>query len=277
MIRSRYLLTFSFALGVVCYAMAQNENNLIEDGVIQVDDVEKLSWDMSFEFKTMNVFRGLLPSKSPVLSTQAGVKYGSFILGFYGGASFNGSYTETDLIIMYYRPKFNVRADWYYNFTQGITNIPDPSGFFDFNPEVTRGLLDFMINAKLSKKFSLQSSTFLFGRDRPSLPEDDADGILLRRGEQRYTQYFKLLYTTKLSEKSKLQAHLGYSFSWNDISGPTFYGDRPGFNDIGISFTRNLWDTKSISVPFKASLYTNAVTNNVYLVGSIMIIQLSKI
>ena len=258
------------------HSIAQNENNLVEDSIIHVETGEKLAWDVSFAFKTMNVFRGLLPSKAPAFSTQGGIKAGDFIMGFYGGASTNGVYTETDLILMYYRPMFNIRADWYYNFTEGITNIPTPSGFFDFNPETTRGLLDFMVDVSLSKKFELMSSTFLFGRDRPSLPEDDEEGIELRRGDQRFTQYFKLQYTTKIN-KAKLQAHAAYSFSWADFSGPTFYGKNPGFSDLDVSITRNILNTKTISIPFKASLYINTVTNNIYLVGTIAIIELSKI
>ncbi len=255
---------------------AQNENNLVEDSIIHVDDDNKIVWDMSFAFKTMNVFRGLLPSKAPVFSTQGGIKAGDFILGFYGGASTNGGYTETDLILMYYRPTFKIRTDWYYNFTEGITNIPTPSGFFDFDPEVTRGLLDLMIDVRLNYHFEVQSSTFLFGRDRPSLPEDDQNGIPLRRGDQRYTQYFKLQYTTKMAN-AKLQVHAGYSLSWADFDGPTFYGKRPGFNDLGVSITRNLFNTKVVSIPFKAMLSINPVSNNIYLAGTISIIELSKL
>ncbi|WP_296702175.1 hypothetical protein, partial [Algoriphagus sp.] len=230
---------------------AQNENNLVEDSIIQMDASDKLIWDVSFSFKTMNVFRGLIPSKAPVFSTQGGVKAGDFILGFYGGASTNGGYTETDLILVYYRPKFNIRADWYYNFTEGITNIPTASGFFDFDPETTRGLLDVMVSYKFSEHFSILSSTFLFGRDRPSLPEDDLAGIPLRRGEQRYSQYFKVDYTKKIG-KAKFQAHLGYSYSWADFGGATFYSDRAGFNDVGLSISRNILNSETINLPFKA-------------------------
>lgn len=255
---------------------AQNEIELVEDSIITVNSKQTVVWDMSFAFKTMNVFRGLVPSKAPVFATQGGIKISDFILGFYGGASTNGVYTETDLILMYYRPKFNIRADWYYNFTEGITNIPSPSGFFDLDPEVTRGLLDVMVNVELPKNFDIQSSTFLFGRDRPSLPEDDLNGIELRRGAQRYTQFFKLGYTTKIN-KAKLNAFVGYSFSWADFSGATFYGSKPGFNDIGVSITRNIINTKTVSFPFKASLCFNPLSNNVYLTGTLAIIELSKI
>ena len=255
---------------------AQNETHLIQDSIIQFATGKKMVWDISFEFKTMNVFRGLLPSRAPALSTQAGIKFGSLVLGAYGGASFNGGYTETDLILMFYRPRFYIRADWYYNFTEGITNIPTPSGFFDFRPDITRGLLDFMVKVKLTKYLEARSSTFLYGRDRPSLPEDDAAGIPLRRGEQRYSQYFKLQYSW-VREKSKIVLHAGYSFSWNDPSGPTFYGNKPGFNDIGVSFYRKIIDTKTISIPFKASFYINTVSNDIYLVGTLQLIELSKL
>ncbi len=264
------LLTFS-AIGV----RGQNENTLLEDSILRVDDREKWEWDMSFAFKTMNVFRGLLPSRAPAFSTQAGVKYNHWILGFYGGSSTNGGYTETDLILIYYKPRFNVHLEWYYNFTEGITNIPTPSGFFDFDPETTRGLLDLIVNVKLSDHVKLMSSTFLFGRDRPSLPQDEADGILLRRGEQRYTQYFKVSYGWAWGH-TKAEVHAGGSFSWNNPSGPTFYGDNPGFNDIGVSFTRDIFEKASVRIPIKASAYVNTVTNNVYLVASIQLIEISR-
>ncbi len=257
-------------------SFAQNENNLVQDSIIPLDNDKGFAWDMSFAFKTMNVFRGLLPSRAPVLSTQAGFKAGSFVLGAYGGASFNGGYTETDLILMYYRPKFYIRADWYYNFTEGITNIPTPSGFFDFRPDITRGLLDFMVKVKPLKNVELMSSTFLYGRDRPPLPEDDAAGIPLRRGEQRYSQYFKLQYNW-VKDRFKISAHAGYSFSWNDPSGETFYAENPGFTDLGVSFYRKIVDTKSISIPLKASLYWNTVSNDVYLVGSILLVEITQL
>ncbi len=269
---------FGIVIILICAlpSFSQNENNLVEDSIIHVDGEKKIVWDMSFAFKTMNVFRGLVPSRAPVFSSQGGIKAGDFIVGFYGGASTNGVYTETDLILMYYRPKVKIRADWYYNFTEGITNIPSPSGFFDFNPEVTRGLLDFMVDVRLTDHFDMQSSTLLFGRDRPSLPEDDQNGIPLRRGDQRYSQYFRLQYTTKIVG-AKLQVHAGYSFSWADLDGSTFYGKKPGFNDLGVSITRNLFNTKVVSIPFKAALCINPVSNNIYLAGSISIIELSKL
>ncbi len=272
---------YAFLIGSLFFinqfsASAQNDNTILEDSILQVETPDKWLWDMSFAFKTMNVFRGLVPSRAPVFSTQAGVKYGPVILGFYGGSSTNGGYTETDLILIYYKPKFNVHLEWYYNFSEGITNIPTPSGFFDFDPETTRGLLDFIINVKLTDHLNLNSSTLLFGRDRPSLPEDDANNIPLRRGDQRYSQYLKIAYGWHWGH-TKAEVHVGGSFSWADFSGPTFYGNNPGFNDIGVSFSRDLFEKASVRIPVKASAYINTITNNIYLVATIQIIEISRL
>lgn len=263
---------FFITANINCYA--QSEDRILEDDIIQVDE-GKFTYDMSFAIKTMNVFRGLVPSKTPVFSTQAAVKYGDFILGFYGGATTNSGYQETDLVLIYYKPKFNIRLDWYYNFTEGITNIPTASGFFDFNPETTRGLLDFMVSYKFTEHLSLLSSTFIFGRDRPSLPEDDANDILLRRGDQRYTQFFSLSYATKIRD-FKIEGHIGYSFSWNNFNGPSFYASKAGFNDIGVSLKRNLFDTDKITIPLKVSLYANPLSNNMYLVATIQLVDITR-
>ncbi|WP_224484433.1 hypothetical protein [Robertkochia aurantiaca] len=265
-----------FTFFLISMASAQNEDRIIEDSLIDLGQRKDFTWDMSFELKTMNVFRGLIPSNAPAFSTQAGARYKNFIGGFYGGASFNGVYTETDLILIYYRPKYNVRLDWYYNFTEGITNIPSPSGFFDFTPEKTRGLLDFMITYQINKNLSIHSSTLLYGRDRGVLPEDLINDVPLRRGSQRYSQYLKLTYSWYM-EKSKFSAHLGGSFSWDDLDGATFYGDRPGFNDIGVSFSSILIDTPHVTIPVKVATYVNTLSNNVYLVGVLQLKGISRL
>ena len=83
--------TIKFNLLVMCYfvsiavGIAQNENTLVKDSIINVENPGPWVWDMSLELKTMNPFRGLLPSNAPTFSTQAGVKYKSWILGAYGG------------------------------------------------------------------------------------------------------------------------------------------------------------------------------------------------
>ncbi len=268
-----FFLVFVFSC---LFTLAQNENNMVQDSIIHLDDSNKITWDMSFTIKTMNVFRGVVPSRTPVYATQAGVKLGDFIIGAYGGSSFNNGYVETDLILGYYQPKFNIRADWYYNFTQGITNRPTPDGFFDFKPSSTRGMLDVMLNVKLTKHLEFGSSTLVYGRDRGVLQEDAENNIPLRRGEQRYSQFFSLQYAWEFPN-AKVYFHAGYSFSWQDPSGASFYNKKPGFNDIGVSFYKNIISSETITIPFKAALVFNTLSNDVYLTGTLMLLQLSKL
>ena len=103
-----------------------------------------------------------------------------------------------------------------------------------------------------------------------------ANGILLNRGEQRYSQYLAIYYSWYW-DRNKVSAHVGGSFSWNDPNGPTFYGSKPGFNDIGLTFYHKLIDTKSISIPIKASVIVNTLSNNVYLIAGIQLLEISKV
>jgi hypothetical protein len=164
---------------------SQADNNIIEDSVLSSNKTTKINWDLSLAFKTMNVFRGINPSRAPVFSSQAGFKYNNFVIGFYGGSSTNGKYTETDLILMYYKPKFDLQVQWYYNFTEGVTHIKNPSGIFDFNTQTSIAMLDVIINKRIGNNLKFTSSTLLFGRDKIPVPNDIANEIPLLRGQQR--------------------------------------------------------------------------------------------
>ncbi len=263
-------------------AIGQHQNDLVRDSIVTDQKAQAVAWDMSLAFKSMNVFRGILPSRTPVLSTQAGIKYHNFVLGFYGGSAFGAgspakeNYTETDLILMYYKPTFNIQAQWYYNFTVGVTHIKNPNGFFDFNPQTSIAILDVIVEKKLAKNVTLTSSTLLFGRDRVPVQEDIDAGIQLLRGRQRYSQYFAVSQYKKW-EGQKVEWHVGGSFSWSDFDGQTLYASKPGFTDLGVSYSRDLFPAKPLHVPIKASLYVNTVTNNVFLVATIAVVQLTKL
>lgn len=233
---------------------------------------------MSFAFKTQNVFRGILPSAAPTFSTQAGIIWKDWILGMYGGVGTDGVYRETDFILVYYKPRIDIHLEYYYNFTQGITDIPIPSGLFDFSKQTTRGLLDLIFHVQLDKKskWNFTSSTFLFGRDT-DIEEVIEDGeTTTKRTNQRYSQYFEISYTWHW-DKGKVQAHAGGSFSWANPSGAHFYGNRAGFNNIGISFSRKFIINDQIQIPVKASTYMNPLGQTSYLILTVNIVQLSRI
>ncbi|TLX77076.1 hypothetical protein E9993_05175 [Labilibacter sediminis] len=261
-------------LGITFITKAQHENSLVNDNDI-IEENNQLDWDMSLTMKSQNIFRGLLPSESPAMATQVGVIYKDWVFGMYGGVGLNGVYQETDFIIAYRKPRYNIRLDYYYNFTQGITDIPDPSGIFDFNKQTTRGLLDLMVNIQLDEKghWNLKTSTLLFGRDNELEYLQQGNETITRRGAQRYSQYLALEYNWYWGE-NKIKAHAGGAFSLNDPSGQHFYGKHAGFNDIGIAFTRNIKLNNEVKLPIKVATVFNPLAGRSYVNFSIDLIPL---
>lgn len=196
----------------------------------------------------------------------------------YGGVGFNGVYQETDFIIVYKKNRLNFHLEYYYNFTSGITDIPEPSGLFDFDTKTTRGLLDFIVNVTFDKKnhWNLTSSTFLFGRDTDFEQEIIGADTTMIRNDQRYSQYFGLTYTWYLNA-SKVEALVGGVFSWANPSGDNFYGSSPGINEIGIAYSKSILINDKVTLPVKASAYINPLNESTYLILTINLIQLSKL
>lgn len=256
---------------------AQSQNTIVADSLFDMHK-EKVHLDMALSFKTQNYFRGLLPSPAPTIATHAGMISKNWIIGMYGGVGFDGHYQETDFILIYRKPRIDFHLEYYYNYTKGITDIKEPSGLFDFNKQTTRGLLDFVIHVRLDKNnhWNFTSSTFLFGRDTNL--EEIIGGIdpVTVRTDQRYSQYFELAYNWYIGS-NKIKGHLGGSFSWENPSGAQFYGNGPGINNMGISFSRKLRINSEVQLPVKASMYLNPMAETTYLILSLNLIELSKL
>ena len=270
---------FLFLLLLLSFGVfAQHENEIVEDSLFVLDEDNVADFDMSFAFKTQNYFRGLLPSKTPTLATTVGVAWNQFIIGFYGGVGVDGGYQEVDWILSYFNDRFQVNLEYYYNFTQGISDIPDPSGIFDFNKQTTRGLLDLIIDVNLDnkKKWRLNSSTFIFGRDTDIIEEIINGEVVTSRGDQRYSQYFSLAHNWKWSG-GKVEANVGGSFSWTDPGGAQFYGSKAGINDVGVSFTKYLVVNDYVKLPIKAAVLVNPMAETMYLLLTLNLIQVSKL
>lgn len=243
--------------------------------IIPTSSNNKVDLEIDLSFKTMNIFRGLLPSGAPTISNQVNLVYKNWAVGVYGGVGFDGYYKETDFILAYRQPRFNVRLEYYYNYTTGITDIPIPSGIFDFNKQTTRGFLDFIVDVKLDKaeKWRLTSATIIFGRDTYLETITDGDDTYTQRTDQRYSQYFELERTWKWDDH-KVQAHIGGSFSWNDPTGSQFYGKNAGINNIGLSYAREVKVSEQINLPVKFSTYINPLAQTSHVVFTVNLLKL---
>lgn len=271
-------LTFTLAICLACTAgFAQSDEDLLQDSLFDLSE-QRLHFDMAFSIKSQNYFRGLLPSKAPTLATNAGVIWNNWILAMYGGVGTDGVYQETDFTLIYYRPRFSAKLDYYYNFTQGITDIPTPTGLFDFDPLTTRGLLDFVLKASIDreKHWNVTSSVLIYGRDAKLENRVIGGDTLLTRAGERYSQYLELSYQWSNGDY-KFEGILGGAFSWADPSGSHFYGPRPGLNNVGLNVTRKFSITENLEIPVKVSALINPLSENAFLLISINLIQLSRL
>lgn len=245
-----------------------------QDSVAKMENISDHKVDLSLDLKTMNVFRGLFPSAAPTLSTNIGFNWGNWRFGMYGGVGVDGRYRETDLNIKYSQNRYSVEFEYFYNYTYGITDIPDPGSIFDFNRQTMRGVFDLIVQVQLDRagKWNLKSSTLVAGRDADIESITEGDEITTRRGRHRYSQYLELDYTWEWDEY-KLKAHVGGAFSWVNPNGSHFYGNTPGFNNIGLTVSRNLKINNNISLPIKVSSYNNIISGQSYLVFSVNLLN----
>ncbi|WP_075603567.1 hypothetical protein [Saccharicrinis aurantiacus] len=265
MTKVRYIL-----LGMLCFTAITHAQYSEET----IPYPNLFNWDMTVTLKSQNIFQGLIPGKSPTIATQGGVSMDEWYLGMYSGASSSGDYHETDIVVGYHKPRYKVHLEYYYNYTQGISDVPNPGGIFNFDKQTTRGLLDLIINVQLDKKghWNLTSSTLIFGRDNV-LEQIEQDGEMVSwRGEQRYSQYLALEYAWYWGT-SKVKAHMGGSFSLANPSKAHFYGAKPGFNDVGLTFTKNLKINEDFKMPVKVAAIVNPLANTSYLLLGVDILH----
>lgn len=243
----------------------------------QPQNSSSVDWDMSLQFKTKNIFRGLVPSPAPTYTVEGRAMWNNWLFGVYGGAGVDGYYQETDFIIGYETPRYSIRMEYYYNYTNGITDIPTPSGIFDFNRQTTRGLLDFIVDVNLDQegKWKLLSSSMLFGRDTDIETITVGDETSTRRTDQRYSQYLQLTRTWSW-DNNNVQAHIGGSFSWNNPSGAHLYGSKPGIHNIGVSYGKTVKVNDHVKLPVKVGTYVNPLAETAYVVFSVNLLQFGK-
>jgi hypothetical protein len=289
------------ALTVVCLvcvsilssntALAQGDtSDIMSDDVVfdpgHADD--KIITDGNLMLKTKVIYRGLIPSTGPAIVGNFGGMYKHIVLYLYGGAGFTtkypaetGNYQETDINLFYYRSKWDVGFNYFYNFTNGITTVPEPSGIFNFDPETARGVLDLIGRVRFGKhnQWQLMSSTYVWApRDSKGTEKIDEEGNSIPiHGDQRHSQYVEILKTWKIGEHNKIKAAVGGSWAWTSDDNSTFYGSKAGINNIELHFVRYFEAGEKFVIPVKASAAYNPLSDNMYVYFTIELIHNTKI
>jgi hypothetical protein len=214
--------------------------------------------------------------------------YGNVLLYLYGAVGFTskypantGHYQETDINLFYYRPKWDVGFNYFYNFTSGITSVPEPTGIFDFDSETARAVLDMIARVRFGREnqWQLLSSTYVWGpRDSQGEARVDANGdTTYVHGEQRHSQYVELRRSWHVGADYKVKAAIGGSWAWSSEDNSTFYGDEPGINNIELDVIRYFHPSETLVLPVKASVVYNPLSDDLFVYFTIELVHNAKI
>ena len=248
----------------------------------------KIILDGNLMFKTKVLYRGLVPSSGPAVAGNFGAMYKNIILYLYGASGFTskyptgtGHYQETDINLFYYKPKWDVGFNYYYNYSVGISTVPEPTGMFNFDPETARAVLDFIARVRFGQdnQWRVLSSTYLWGpRDSKGEQKIDDEGNSIPiHGDQRHSQYVEVLKSWHIGEHNKIKASIGGSWAWTSDDNSTFYGSKPGINNIELDFVRYFEVAKKLIIPVKASVVYNPLSDNMFVYFTIELIHNTKI
>jgi hypothetical protein len=244
--------------------------------------------DGNLLLKSKVIYRGLVPSSGPAIAGNFGAMYKNVLLYLYGASGFTskypantGHYQETDINLFYYRPKWDVGFNYFYNFTVGITTVPDPTGIFDFDSETARAVLDMIVRVRFGREnqWQLLSSTYVWGpRDSQGRANVDANGdTTFVHGDQRHSQYVELRRSWHVGEDYGVKAAIGGSWAWSSEDNSTFYGDKPGINNIELHVIRYFHPKESLVLPVKASTVYNPLSDNMYVYFTVELVHNAKI
>lgn len=283
-------------LATASHGQAVGPADQIDDEYLWAESEGKRQFDVELSIKTKNYFRGLLPSTSPVISASAGWAWPSgWFVGAYGGVGLNdktsfnddgattttGHYQETDLFAGLHTPRYTVILDYYYNYTEGISDVPKPGGFFDFDKQSARGLLDLIFQYRFgaNREWQIESSTLLGGlRDVDT--ELRGDPPVSVRTDARYSQYMELQYTKTMKSQGldKLKVRVGGAWRWtNDLDGPNFYAGSASLVNVSADYIKYFSFGEKGKIPLKVTLAWNPDSDNVYLIASVSLVQFANI
>ena len=272
-------------------AFSQGETSTIMSDTLVFNPGQKdtkIITDGNLMFKTKVLYRGLVPSSGPAVAGNFGGMYKHIILYLYGAAGFTskyptgtGHYQETDINLFYHKSKWDVGFNYYYNYSTGITTVHEPTGIFNFDPETARAVLDLIARVRFGQdnQWQLLSSTYVWGpRDSKGDQKIDEEGNSIPiHGDQRHSQYVELLKSWHISEHNKIKAVVGGSWAWTSDDNSTFYGSKPGINNIELNFVRYFEVSKKLLIPVKASAVYKPLSDNLFAYFTIELIHNTKI
>jgi hypothetical protein len=204
-----------------------------------------------FEFnltvKNMHLWRGYRVTDEAM--TAANVYYasknGKFEAGLWGGVGFAGNYTEFDYYMSYNHKNWNF-AVWNIN---NYTDFPNAQ-IFNYDRAETSHFIDVTASYKFDAiPLQLSWSSIVQGRDTYVTASGD-----LRNA---FTNYVEASYVVAGGKDWNLGLFVGAAFSFESEN--HFYGDHPGFNNFGATYSKTLDVFGRHSIPVSATAMWNSL------------------
>ncbi|MEE4196480.1 MAG: hypothetical protein V2I54_02450 [Bacteroidales bacterium] len=212
--------------------------------ILLAEDHHTPEVNLSVDFRTMHVWRGIATSHVPTLEPSVSFTKDSYSMGIWAAQSIDGSYSEMDIYFNYDFRDFSFTVYDYYC----PTSFSGNDEFTDFNEYSTKHTLELNLTYHGSSGFPFQimAATMVYGDD---LNPDN--------NKNYYSTYLELGHQTKIYH-TDIRLFLGV----NAFNG--YYGDRFGVVNTGLTATNYLSLPNDKKIPVQASFIANPMNNLYY-------------
>lgn len=212
----------------------------------QIDD-KKLSVDLSADFVSRYVWRGLNLSESPSVQPNLAFSVKGLSLGTWASYSFaREAFQEVDLFLSFETKYLTFTVNDYFNPLDSIGTMGD---YFHLKDKNTRHTLEGVVTFTGSDNFpiSLTTGVMFYGNDKG---ED---------GKNLYSTYFELNYAAKIQEM-EVTPFIGFTPALS------YYAEKANIVNIGVNVVKNVEISDKFQLPLHASFIVNPEQEKVYFV-----------
>ncbi|MAG85829.1 MAG: hypothetical protein CMB97_00215 [Flavobacteriaceae bacterium] len=249
----------SITLAVLVYSVKAQESMIAEpvDKIlleeIKQDTVQNelyKPFDFNLQVKNMHLWRGFRVTDAPMTAADVSFKSknGKIKAGIWGGAGFNGDYTEFDYYISYSSGGFYL-AVWDIN---NFSDFPN-ANIFNYDKDTTSHFVDITASYTFKKiPISFSWSTIFIGRDTYV---DNETGTT----KNAFTNFLQL--NAKVYERVDSSLILYISGAFSPVSRDIHFYGQDFLNSFGIIYNKdvNLFNEKVL--PVSATALWNADLN----------------
>ncbi|MFC2152524.1 hypothetical protein ACFLSE_08355 [Bacteroidota bacterium] len=228
-----------------CKIVASIATIVISQSILANKKFDIIKTNIQFDFRTMHLWRGSATSYVPTFEPTFEVTNNNYTTGIWFAQSIDENYTELDLYFTYNFRNFSFTIYDYYC----PPSIQASSEFSNYNKYTTNHTLelDLSFNGTQYLPIKILVATMIYGDDLN--PETNTNF---------YSTYLELGYTA-IIDKNSVDLFLGLN------TFQSYYGEKFGIINAGLTASRNLKVNKTLEVPIQASLVTNPMTNSIFI------------